>query len=120
MKSWKRIFGEAYMLFKIRSGRGGTFTAEIDGLVNAFNRGGIIIILINTYFHWLPPIWIIPLIWLLQKGTEYLLGWYDQNHLHWQQFETDYTARNLNPWNVELLNRVKNIENEIKHTNNKT
>lgn len=112
-RSFKRRLGESYMLFKIRSGRGGTFTAELDGIVNAFNRGGILIILFNTYFHWLPPIWILPIIWAIQKAFEYGMGFYDEKHLGWWRFSSDYEQRNINPYSQELLSRIKNIEKKI-------
>lgn len=120
--SFKRKFGEHYMLFKIRSGRGGTFTAEIDGIVNAFQRGGIIILLINTYFHWLPPLWILPVIWGLQKGFEYMMGFIDEHHLGWWKFQSEYEQRNINPWSQEVICKLNNIENYVsrQHPDNQT
>lgn len=114
MKSLKRRIGETYILYKIRVARGAVFTSEIDGVLNSFQKGGVIILLINSYFHWLPPLWLLPVLWAVQKALEYFLGWLDQNHLRWQHFENEYNSRYLNPWNEDLLNRVKSIEEHLK------
>lgn len=110
MKSIKRKFGENYMLYKIRSGRGATFTAEIEGLQNAFQKGGVLILLIDAYFKWLPPIWILPVMWAAQKSFEYFMGWLDEKHLGWWRFSSEYEQRNINPWNIEMMQTVKEIK----------
>lgn len=110
--NWKRRFGEAYIKYKIRVGRGSTFTAEIEGVQNAFQKGGVIILIIKAYTGYLPPLWILPIIWLAQKMFEYFMGKYDQEHLHWHQFENQF-ASELNPWNTEVLERIKNIEEKL-------
>lgn len=102
------------MIYKIRSGRGATFTQEIDGLQNAFQKGGIIILLINSYFHWLPPLWTLPILWVFQKGVEYFFGWYDEKYLGWWHFQSQYEARNINPWNIEVMEKLSNIHNKLK------
>jgi hypothetical protein len=114
MTTFKRRFGEAYMLYKIRAGRGAVFTAELEGLQNAFQKGGIIILLVDAYFHWLPPLWILPILWAAQKAFEYFMGWYDEKHLGWWRFSSEYEQRNVNPWNQEILERIKNIEDKLK------
>jgi hypothetical protein len=108
--SLKRKVGEAYMIYKIRAGRGSVFTAEIEGLQNAFQKGGIIILLIDAYFHWLPPLWILPILWAVQKGFEYFMGWYDEKHLGWWRFSSEYEQRNINPWNQEVLQILKKLD----------
>lgn len=111
--SLKRSFGEMYIKYKVRVSRGSSFTAEIEGIQNAFQKGGVIILLIKAYTGYLPPLWILPIIWFLQKMFEYNMGKYDQEKLHWHQFENKF-ASELNPWNNEVLERLKNIENNIK------
>lgn len=115
MKTLKRTFGETYIKFKIRSGRGTTFTNEIEGLLNAIQRGGVIILLINTYFHVLAPLWLLVAAWLLQRTFEYFMGWLDEKHLKWWAFENHYLQnnKNINPFQNELLERIKNIENKL-------
>ena len=113
-KSLKRIVGEVYIKYRIRIGRGGTFTSEVTSVLNSVQQGGILIILISQYTHWLMPLWLIPALWFLKQALEYFLGWLDQNHLHWQQFENQYTAEFLSPWNIEAMERLKRIEDKLK------
>lgn len=115
-KSLKRRIGEVYIKYKIRVGRGQTFLAEIDGVINAFQKGGIILLLISTYFNYLLPLYLLPLFWILQKIIEYFLGWLDQKHLGWWRFETRYMQENenINPFQAELMSRIKNIEDKLK------
>lgn len=101
------------MLFKIRSGRGATFTAEIDGMQNAFQKGGMIILLIDAYFNWLPPLWILPILWITQKTFEYFMGWYDEHHLGWWRFQSEYEQRNVNGWSQEVLQDLKEIKSKL-------
>lgn len=119
--SWKARLGTAYIKYKIRVGRGSTFTSEIDGLVGAFQKGGVIVLLISAYFHVLVPLYVLPVLWLIQKGLEYVLGWYDEKHLKWWAFETKYQQNNpdINPFQYDLLRRVKRIERIVKHMEKK-
>lgn len=112
--AWKRKFGEAYILYRIRSGRGASFTGELDGLLNALQRGGVIILIINQYFHWLTPLWLLPAFWLAQKLFEYFAGWYDEKKLGWWQFENNYVTANTNPYMVKMMNHLIKIENQTK------
>lgn len=107
-RGWKRKFGEAYIKYKIRVGRGASFTAEVEGLLGAVQKGGVIILLVKAYFGYLPPIWILPLIWFGQKYFEYKMGKYDQEELHWHQFENQF-ASELNPWNNEVLEKINKL-----------
>ena len=113
-KSLKRVIGESYVKYKIRVSRGGTFTSEVTAIMNSVQQGGILLLLVNQYTHWLLPLWLIPALWFIKQGVEYFMGWYDQTHLHWQQFENQYNAEMLSPWNTEIMNRVKNIEESLK------
>lgn len=108
-RTWKRRFGEAYIKYKIRVARGSSFTSEVEGLQNAFQKGGVLILIIKAYTGYLPPLWILPIIWVAQKVFEYFMGKYDQEKLHWHQFENQF-ASELNPWNTEVLERLKNLQ----------
>ncbi len=112
-RSFKRKLGERYIKYKIRTNRGATFTAEIDSLKNALQTTGVAVLMINTYFHVLTPLWVLPALWLTQKVIEYCLGLLDERVLHWWHFENEYNSRNLNPWNREVLDRIINIENKL-------
>lgn len=112
-KSLKRIIGEIYVKYRIRIGRGATFTSEITSILNSIQQGGILVLLLNQYTHWLMPIWFIAFLWVFKQGLEYLMGWYDQEHLHWQQFENQFTSSQLNPWNDELMRKIDNLQEDL-------
>lgn len=113
--SFKKRAGEAYIKYKIRAARGNTFTTELDGILNAFQKGGMILLLISTYFHVLVPLYILPLLWLAQKSFEYCMGYLDEHYLGWWKFETRYMNENvnINPYQVELMSHIKRIEEKI-------
>lgn len=115
----KRKIGRIYILYKIRVARGSTFTAEIDSLVNSLQRAGIVFLIVDRYFHALAPFWLLPTLWLLQKIVEYFLGWFDQEHLHWQHFENEFMSYNLSPWNDEMLKLTKDINNKLNDYTNR-
>lgn len=54
--NWKRRLGEAYIKYKIRVGRGSSFTAEIEGVQNAFQKGVLLFLLLKhtpvSYLHY--------------------------------------------------------------------
>lgn len=110
----KELLGDIFVKYRTRSGRGGVFTSEVDGLLNSFQRGGIIILIINSYFHVLTPLWILPVVWLAQKVFEYTMGWYDEVHLHWWQAENRYKYVNLDPFMVELMEKINEINKKTK------
>lgn len=110
----RRKFGEAYILYKIRSGRGSSFTGEVDGLLNAFQRGGVLILIINQYFHWLTPLWLLPVFWIIQKAIEYYLGYKDEKKWGWWKFENNYVTANTNPFMAKMMEHLKTIENQTK------
>lgn len=115
MKTLRRSIGEIFVIYRLRSSRGTIFTNEFEGMINAATRGGIIIMLINQYFHVLAPLKYLFIAWILQKGFEYFMGWLDEKHLGWWKFETHYLQNNpeINPFQNELLERVKNIEANV-------
>lgn len=119
MKTFKRRFGEAYMLFKIRAGRGSVFTSELEGVLNAFTKGGVIILLIDKYFHYLVPVWILPVAWATQKIFEYLAGYYDEKELGWWRFSSEYEQRNINPWNQEVMEKLNDMQTQLQELKKK-
>ena len=46
---------------------------------------------------------------IAKKIGEYGLGYLDE-HLGFWKYENDYTSRRINPYNAEVLDRIKNIE----------
>jgi len=110
----RRKLGELFIKYRVRSGRGAVFTAEIQGLRLAFTEGGVILIVINQYFHVLAPLWIIPLFWLLQKAFEYFAGWYDEKYLGWHRAENNFIIANTNPFLVSMDKKIDEVLEEVK------
>lgn len=115
--TWKERLvplGKAYAVYKLRVGRGSTFTAELEGIQNALTKGGVIILLINSYTGWLPPIWILPIAWAIQKAFEYFAGKYDQEHLGWWKYEQEYMSKNIDPWKQDVDKKLAEIISKLK------
>lgn len=101
--------GTLYANYRLNSGRGGIFTAEIMGIMQAMTQGGVIILLLDSYFHIKPPIWIIPIIWIIQKSFETFMGWLDREHLHWWQKENNLAKIHTEPFLVAMDDKLKKI-----------
>lgn len=110
--SLKYKLAEAFVKFRARCGRGSSFTGEIQGFVNAFSQGGIILLIVDRFFDILLPLWILPLVWLFQKMVEYSIGRYDEKYLGLWHLEARYIPYNIDPWKKEVLGRIKNIEEQ--------
>ena len=117
MTSLKRKIGVIYVKMRLRSDRGETLLSIPNSLINAGQKGGILILLISTYFDFLVPIWIVVILYIGHKVAEYTLGWYDEKHLKFWHLESEYTQRNVNPYYQELMQRVKNIEEALEKIN---
>lgn len=57
---------------------------------------------------------IIPIV-LGKKIFEYYLGWKDEKIGYWP-FLAEYLSRNVNPFDQELMERVKRIEHYMKNS----
>lgn len=110
----RRKIGELFIKYRVRSSRGAVFTSEIDGLLNAFTRGGVIILIINQYFHIRTPLWILPAIWASQKVFEYGMGTLDFYYLKWWQEENNYVSSQTNPYLVKMMEHLIKIEEQTK------
>lgn len=110
----KRKLGETYVKYKMRVGRGSSYTGEINGLLNSLSQAGIIVLLVKNYTGYQVPFYVLPVFWIIQKSIEYTLGHLDEKYLHWWQFENNYLARNLNPWNQEVMEKLNTIQEQTK------
>lgn len=98
--------------YLIRSGRGGGLMSQgtdlfrdvLDGTVYMFAIKGVFGIEIS-------PV-ILFVIVVVKKAIEYAMGYFDEKIGFWK-YENDYASREINPFNKELLDRVKNIESII-------
>jgi hypothetical protein len=107
--------------FRLRAGRGNTWTSELKGMFLIMAGGGAILLTIEKYFGILLPLWVLPVIWVVQKVLEVIMGRIDEKYLKFWQIETEYLSRHLNPWNMELLDRVKKIQEKLdEHTKRDT
>lgn len=104
-----KLIGYYFAKFRARTARGNTWTSEMKGLVLFFSSGGVIILLIDKYFGFLPPLWILPLLWLAQKVFEYWLGRFDEKKLKFWQIENVYLTEKVNPFNENLLKKIHKI-----------
>ena len=99
--------------FRLRANRGNTWTGEVKGLILVFSSGGVILLLVDRYFGILPPLWILPVIWVAQKLFEVIIGRIDEKYLKFWQIENEYLSRHTNPWNSELLDKVNKILDKV-------
>jgi hypothetical protein len=112
-KAWLLERGKQYFKYKIRSGRGGTYTSEITVILDNLTRIGAITIIAKTYFNIIFPIWLYIVIYLIQKTIEYFIGWWDENHFGLWKYENEYSSRRLNPWNTELMEKIDEINSKL-------
>lgn len=112
-KTWKRRLGEAYIIYKFRSGRGDALLNIVTGTIEVAQKYGLVVLLIDRYFHWLAPVWVVAVVLVFKKIFQYFLGLWDFKHLGWWKFESDYSSRELNPWNSELMDRLKDVQTRI-------
>ena len=111
-------FGDKYAKYRIRSGRGAVYLSEIEGLKNALSTSGVLILLINEYFNWLAPLWVIFALWLFQKTFEYFAGLYDELRLGWWQKENRFKYM-VDPFMQELMEKTKTNEETLKRIEEK-
>lgn len=52
------------------------------------------------------------LIIIFKKAAEYMIGYADEVVGFWK-FENEYASREINPFNKELLDRIKKIEDAV-------
>lgn len=99
-----------YIRFRMRTGRGATFTAELTSLLDNATRAGALTILFKTYLNFLMPWWIFLSVYLLQKFIEYKIGEWDEVHGTWR-YENAQNA-DLNPRMVEIKQLLEEIKNQ--------
>ncbi len=105
--------GKNYIDFRMRSGRGATYTAELTSLLDNATRAGAITILLKTYCNVLLPWWSFPILCIVQKVIEYNVGKWDEKHGGLWRYENGYQAQRLNPWNDAVIQKLENIEKKL-------
>lgn len=110
----RRKIGEIFIKYRVRSSRGGVFTSEIQGILNAAVQGGVIISVVHLYSNYLLPLWVVPLLWLAQKSFEYFMGLIDEKHLGWWAQENNFIIANTNPFLVNMDKKIDDISRRLK------
>lgn len=109
------IWGKRYIDWRLRSGRGATYTAELTSFLDNATRAGAVTILLKTYCNFVLPWYTFILLYLIQKLIEYHIGKWDEKHGGLWRYENGYQAERLSPWNDTVLEKLKQIEkNTIK------
>jgi len=114
----KKQWGMWFAKYRARCARGNSFTGEITGALDGISKGGIIILLLDRFLHVTIPLWILLLIWFLQKIFEYFLGWYDEKKLKFWEIETDYIPTRISPYMRGLKKDIEIIKEEILKNKN--
>lgn len=108
--------------YLIRSGRGGGLVARLTDLPRDFLDGTLYILAINGVFN--TGIGVDSSAKLIfgfvvaKKVIEYICGWADEIIGFWK-YENDYTSRKINPFNHELMSRIKRIEEHLERNESK-
>jgi len=103
--------------YLIRSGRGAGLIARITDLPRDFLDGTLYILAINGVFNTGIGVdssaRIIFGFVVCKKIIEYLLAYADELWGFWK-YENDYATRKINPFNHELMERMKHTEEMLK------
>ena len=113
LKESERKFAIGLAKYTLRTGRGGGLIGQITDMGRDMLQGTVFIFAINEVVGISIPVLWLPIIVIGKKGCEYLLGWLDERVGFWK-IEQDYSSRVINPFNGEMLKRVKNIEEMLK------
>jgi len=80
------------------------FRDILEGTVYLFAIKGLLGITVDPKY--------LVVIVITKKTIEYLIGWFDEKVGFWK-FQNDYASRRINPFNAEILERIKNIESKL-------
>lgn len=113
LKENERKIAVGLAKYTLRTGRGGGLIGQITDMGRDMLQGTVFIFAINEVIGLSIPVLWLPIIVIGKKGCEYLLGWFDEKVGFWK-IENDYNSRRINPFNGELLERIKNIEEALR------
>ena len=114
LKDKYKKYGRYLAKWRLRTARGNAWTSEIKGMIAFASSGGVILLVMDRYFSILVPLWILFVLWFIQKIVEYVMGRIDEKYLKFWQIETEYASRELNPWNAELMDKIDEIRENTK------
>ncbi len=92
--------------------RGSVYTGQLRSLLNSVQAGGIIFLLVKAVWNVMPPLWLLPVFWLIQLAVETFIGRLDFKK--WKVGQTEgLFGFQYSPLSVETLRRLKNIEKKV-------
>lgn len=113
IKNGERKIAVGLAKYVLRSGRGcGLLSHILDVGKDMLEATVYLFALKGLLGIQLPPA-IIPVIVIAKKSFEYFIGWFDEKVGFWK-IEADYSSREINPYNAEVLDRIKEIERCVK------
>jgi len=110
---------DGIVIFRARYGRGW-------GLVGDYVKQPVIALTaIAWWSSWLfenygfkIPVWMLYTFVPFWFAFWYGLGWFDQFKIKLWQREALWTPKNISPWEIEKMKRIKNIERRVKKLEN--
>jgi hypothetical protein len=113
--------GLLFAKYRLRAGRGNALTSELKGIVVLFAAGSAIFVYLERVTDILFPWWSLLVFWVIQKVAEVAVAWFDEKKMKWWQIENEYLSRHVNPFNAELMDRIKRIQEKLdEHTKRDT
>ena len=110
--TYKRKIAETLAKFFLRSGRGQGLTNRIIDPIKDILQGTVYLFAIKELFGiTINPEYLVFIV-IAKSIIEYLLGWFDQRVGFWK-IENEYATHELNPFNKELMERIKRIEHKM-------
>ena len=109
----KHKIAKLLAVFFLRSGRGQGLTNRVMDPIKDVLQGTVYLFAIKELFGFvIEPSWLVAIV--ISKCTiEYIIGWLDQKIGFWK-VENEYATHELNPFNTELMKRIKHIEEVIE------
>ncbi|MCK5216601.1 MAG: hypothetical protein KAJ93_02370 [Methanosarcinales archaeon] len=95
--------------YLLRSGRGTALVNHVTDLPKDALDGVVYLFAIEGLFNTSVPVEFLFIIVVVKKVIEYGIGTFDEKIGFWK-IQNEYSSRQLNPFNQEMLKRIQNIE----------
>lgn len=108
----KREIAEHLAKYTLRSGRGSGLICQVTDIFRDVLEGTVYLFALKGLLGIsIPPAFLIVIV-VVKKIVEYSLGWLDEKWGYWR-VEVDYASRKINPFNAEMMERLKRIESAV-------
>lgn len=104
---------EAFAKYMIRTGHGNGLMNHVTDIPRDMLEGTVYLFAIKGLIGISLSPTLIPIIVISKKIVEYFLGFVNEK-IGFLKTQNDITSRELNPFNKELLDRIKGIEKNLK------